>query len=269
MRKFDSLGAALKLALRDMVHQVREAQLPVVAGHLAYITILSIVPLLAVSFSIFQAFGGMEKLYDTIEPIILNNLAQAASEDAMKAIRGFITNIHAGTLGATGLVGLIFTSMAMLSSVEQAINRVWKTHVQRSLFQRVASYWLFITLGPLAMAFAVGAATSSDIPLSGILPSGTGLFIITALVFFAIYKWVPNRRVDWRPALIAGMLSAVVWNLARWSYAVYTARVLTYRNIYGSLAAVPILLLWIYIIWMVVLSGAAVTAALQKRFEFE
>lgn len=263
------LGTSLKLTGQDIVVQVRAAQLPIVAGHLAYISILSIVPLIAVSFSIFQAFGGMERLYSTIEPLIINNLAENASEDAMNAIRGFISNIHAGTLGVTGLVGLIFTSMAMLNSAEQAINRVWQTKVQRSLFHRVASYWLFVTLGPLALAIGVGAATSNNISITRLLPSGLGMFVVTVLTFSTIYKWVPNRPVHWQPALISGASTAVVWNLARWGYGVYTTHIFTYKNIYGGLAAFPILLLWIYIIWMVVLSGAAVTAALQKRFDFE
>lgn len=260
---------AFKSVMIDTGKQIQEAQLPQAASSLAYTTILSIIPLLAMSFSIFQAFGGMEKLYGTIEPLIIENLAEGSSEEAIQAIRKFIGNIHAGTLGASGLVGLIITSMTMLASIEKAINRIWKTPMTRSLFQRISSYWLFITLGPLGMGVAIGAATGSELSLAKILPSGAGLFIIVTFVFFSIYKWVPHRKVHWIPALTSAVLTALLWNLARLGYALYTKQVVTYNKIYGSLAAIPILLLWIYIIWLIVLSGAAFSAAFQKRFDFK
>lgn len=266
---FSTLKHQIALAFKDIRKQVHDAQLLLAASSLAYTTILSIIPVLALSFSIFQAFGGMEKLYATIEPMIIHYLAEGASDDAIQAIRGFITRIHAGALGATGLVGTIITSMLLLSSGETAINRVWKAPIHRSLFQRISAYWLFITLGPLALAVSVGVATSYKIPLTHLLPSGTGIFILTTLIFFLIYKFVPNRKVDWKPALIASTITAVFWNLARWGYALYTKEIVTYNKIYGSLAAIPILLVWIYIIWLIILTGAAVTAALQKRFDFE
>jgi membrane protein len=262
-----SVARTVVLVLRDTRELIQSAQLLMVASSLAYTTILSIIPLLAVSFSIFQAFGGLDKLYATIEPVVINNLAEGSSEEVMVQIRHFIGNIHAGALGAGGMVGLIFTCMSMLFSAEKAINRVWNAPMNRTLFQRVSSYWLLITLGPLAMAFMLGAGISAQIPLTRYLPSGTGGFLLAIGLFFVTYKFVPHRRVHWMPALIAAWVTAVAWNVARLGYAVYTSKVLTYSKIYGSLGAVPILLLWIYIIWVVILSGAALGAALQKRAE--
>lgn len=267
--QFSGMMRQIRLALRDIGREIRDAQLMLFASSLAYTTILSLIPLLAVSLSIFQAFGGMERLYETIEPLIIQYLAENASDEATRTIRSFIGNIHAGALGATGLIGLIFTSMALLSSAETAINRVWKAEIKRSLFHRIAGYWLFITLGPVAMAFAVGTATSAQVPLQHLIPSGTGSFLLSTLVFFAIYKWVPNRNVDWKPALISATLISILMSLARAGYGLYTKNFVSYDKIYGSLAAIPILLFWIYIVWLVILTGAAVTVALQKRFNFE
>jgi len=255
--------------MRDIVTVVREAQLPLAASSLAYVTVLSIVPLLAVSFSIFQAFGGIERLYEVIEPFIIENLAQGSSEQAMAAIRGFIGNIHANAIGVTGFIGLIITSMSLLSNVENAINRVWKAPQTRTLFHRFSSYWLFITLGPIAWAAMIGFATSRDLPLNQLMPSGTVSFMAEIGFFFLVYKYVPARFVAWRPALIAGLITAILWHLGRWGYVEYTKRVLTYKNIYGGLAAFPILLVWIYIVWLIILTGAAVTSALQKRVDFK
>ncbi len=249
----------------DTFKQIKEVQLLTVASSLAYTTILSIIPVLAVSFAIFQAFGGMQKVYGVIEPIILSYLAEGADEKAIQTLHSFIGNIHAGTVGVGGLIGLIFTSMSMLFSAEKAINLIWKAPLTRSLFQRVSAYWLFITLGPLALSIAVGFATSSNFSLWGLLPNGTGMFLISIALFFCVYKWVPHVVVKWPFALISAAITATFFNLARVGYSLYTKKVVTYNAVYGSLGAVPILLLWIYIVWVIVLTGAALTAAMQKR----
>lgn len=244
--------------------QIKDAQLFLVASSLAYTTILSIIPLLALSFAIFEAFGGMKKLFDTIEPFILSNLAQGTSEEVITIIQSFVKNAHTSAVGVSGFIGLMITSMSMLSSIENAINRVWQTRNTRTWFQRFSTHWLFITLGPIAFAFALGIATSNEYPIAKLLPGGTGTFVLTATGFFCLYKFVPNCPVRWNHALISGVMTSVFWNFARLAYSVYTRRILSYHKIYGSLGAVPILLLWIYIAWIVVLAGAALTAALQK-----
>src|SRR5687768_455968 len=102
-----SLLSRMDWVWKDTWYHIREAQIPLVASSLAYTTILSVIPLLAVSFAIFKAFGGLEKLYAVIEPMVLEYLAESASREAMQAIQGFIGKIHAGKVGAGGLIGLI------------------------------------------------------------------------------------------------------------------------------------------------------------------
>jgi len=252
--------------IQDTLKRGREAELPVSASSLAYTTILSVIPLIAVSFSIFKAFGGLENLYGTIEPFVFENLAEGSDEKTLETIRSFIGNIHAGSLGVGGLVGLLFTSMSMLSSIEKSINRIWKAPLTRSLFQRITLYWFFITLGPLGLAVAIGAATSLDLPLSKFLPSGTPFFFILVAVFYGMYRYVPHRRVHWKSALISATGAAFVWLIAKMGYGIYVRKVVSYDRIYGSLGAIPILLVWIYLAWLVVLTGAAVSASLQHRF---
>jgi membrane protein len=251
--------------ISDTADQMKKAQLLMVASSLAYTTIMSIVPLLAVSFAIFKAFGGMQRIFDIVEPLILSYLTEGTSEEVIKTLHGFIDNAHTTVVGIGGMVGLILTSMVMLSNAENAINLVWQAKVSRPLFQRIASYWLFITLGPLALSIAVGAATSSNLPLAHLLPSGTGLFLIAIAGFYCVYKFVPQTQVKWQIALLSAFVTASIWNLARYSYVLYTKHAVSYNNVYGSLGAIPILLLWIYILWVIVLGGAAFAAALQRR----
>jgi membrane protein len=251
----------------EIVEQISDAELPSAASSLAYTTILSLVPLLAVSLSIFKAFGGLEKIYASLEPFIIENLAEGADEQAMHAIRGFISNTHAGTLGITGMIGLVATSMVLLASVEKAFNKVWKAPLRRPLFQRIASYWFFLTLGPLGAAALIALATS-DRPLLAWIPNAVWLFLSSAGMFSLVNKYVPHRPVHWVPAWAAGSVTALFWVLARALYSLYTHHIVTYDKIYGSLGAVPILLLWVYIVWLVILGGAAIAVTLQKRFDF-
>jgi membrane protein len=256
-----------KQILKDTQFVINDAQLFTTASSLAYTTILSIIPVLALSFVIFRAFGGLERLYNTLEPFILSNLSQGTSKDVMQRISGLINNVSAGTIGAGGFLGLIFTSMSLMLSIENSFNRIWKVVNTRSWFHRIASYWLFITLGPLALSVGLGIATSSHFPLTQFLPSWSGGFALVACLLTLVYKYVPNTQVRWKYALISGFWTTVIWNLTRLGYDLYVARIASYNRIYGSLAAIPILLFWIYLTWLAILAGAALTATFQKRLE--
>lgn len=246
---------------------MRKDHLYMVASSLAYTTILSIIPVLAVSFAVFHAFGGLENLFETVEPFILSHLAHGTGKEAVNTLKGFITNTRATAVGAGGFIGLIVTTMLMFQSAENAINHIWGAVVRRSFFQRLASYWLLVTLGPMALAIGVGMATSSGLPVTQWLPSGSGIILLGVGMLFVVYQFVPNCQVNWRYSFISASLAGLIWNLAKEGYEIYTVKFLSYNKIYGSLGAIPILLVWIYIMWLILLSGAALGATLQKRFD--
>jgi len=268
-RRISAVHFEFKALALDVYKQIAGTHLFTEAAGLAYTTILSIIPALAVSFATFKLFGGMDKVYALIEPLIIRNLAEG-SDETIAAIHGFISNVHTGAIGLSGFVGLVITSMCLFYSIETAINNIWRTPMRKGelwILRRIAYYWLFITMGPLALAVAAGAASSMNMPFGKVLPSGLGFFLATAAFFYAVFKLVPNKKVHWQAALIAAILTAAGWSVAKTSYAIYIRHVMTYHKIYGSLGAVPILLLWIYIIWVIVLSGSAVAAALQKQID--
>ncbi len=269
MQKFViSIPRRLRQVAIDTLSQMREAQLLLTASSLAYITILSLVPLLAISFAVFQAFGGLDKLYERVQPLILDNLAEGTSDQVTASIEGFIRNIHSTTVGVGGFLGLIFTSMSMLANIESAFNRIWKTANSRSLFQKFSTYWLFITLGPLALSITVGLATSTHLSLvTHLVPQWVVMFLVSVFALFGIYKAVPNCRVDWKFSLLAAAVTTLGFNLTRVIFNIYIRQFASYNRIYGSVAAVPILLFWIYIVWVILLAGASLNAALQKRLE--
>ena len=261
------IGSGFRPILIDTWAHIREAKLLLVASSLAYTTILSIVPLLAVSFSIFQAFGGLDNLFLKIEPFLLENLAQSAGSEALETIKGFVSRIHGGAIGGLGFVFLIATCMSMLNRTEVSINHIWKSPIRRKFFERITSYWFFITVGPLAIAIAFGALASVKMEFGKLLPTGAGGFTIGVLFFYGLYKWFPNRHVYWLSALLGAVFTTLCWTVARSGYGFYIREVVNYSKIYGSLGAIPIFLLWIYLIWIIVLAGAAFSAAVQKRMD--
>ncbi len=213
------------------------------------------------SFALFHAFGGTEKLYHTLEPLILSHLAQGSGEEAIQTLQKLILQARSSVLGIGGFVGLLLTSISMLHSVEKAVNQIWQTPLRRGWFQRLSNYWLLLTLGPLGLS---GLATLALLMGHGPLRS-LGFLGIAVLVFFGIYKWVPNTRVQARYAWISAALTAIAWQLARIGFGLYTKNFAAYNKIYGSLGAIPILLLWIDLIWVILLAGSALTASMQKR----
>ena len=243
---------------------IKNAEVMSVASSLAYTTILSIIPLLALTFSFFHILGGSQQMYQQIEPWILSNLAEEAGTDAITKLREFINNTHAGIVGFTGLIGLIITSFLMLDSIEHAVNRIWHAPIRRKFYKRVLFYSIFLIAGPIGLAFLIGIAASFQIPLRQYFPTGTGFFLILTFIFTAIYRWVPNCKVKWKYAFVTGCITSTIWTLARWGYSIYIAKIVNYHGVYGSLGAVPILLLWTYIAWVIILTGAAITATLQE-----
>ena len=247
----------IKKVFSETVQEINSAEIPLAASSLSYTTILSVIPLIAVSFSIFKAFGGLEKFQPVIETFIFENLAEGSDKKTLELFRSFVSNIHAGTLGVTGFFALLITSMSMLSSIDKSINRVWGTNVKRSFFQRITSYWFFVTLGPVVLAFAMG--------LTRILHPEIAFALIFCSVFFSMYFYIPNTKVHPYSAVLGAIWSTLLWDISRYGYNLYVQKVVTYNKIYGSLGAVPILMLWIYIAWLIVLSGAALSSTLQKK----
>jgi membrane protein len=257
---------AKKLAsiVKETIHQINRAQLMMAASSLAYTTILSIIPLLAVSFAVFQIFGGMEKFYSLVEPFILSNLAEGVNEQVTKLLEGFISNVHPTRLGIVGVTGLIFTGVSMLSSIEGAINRVWEVPLKRTWPHRLLAYCFFVVIGPIALAIILGFATSKDYPVSKLVPSSVATFFIIAGVLSIAYQLIPDTRVSPKFSFLGGFITALALTVAHLIYHLYISKMISYHKIYGSLGAVPVLLLWVYILWLIVLIGSAFTASLQR-----
>lgn len=242
-----------------------DADVSILAESLSFETVLSLVPLLAVGLSVFKAFGGFEALYKEVEPFILSNFVAASGTHAAQFIQDSIARIQTQTLGAAGAAGLLYTSTRLFMSVEKAVRQVYHERSTRISLRRVAGFWLLLFLGPLAFAVALGAIGSKNFGLLKILPHNALAFMATFVGFLMINRLLPVRQVSWRSAVIASGVAAVGIVLAQTFYASITTTFLRYSKIYGSLASIPIFLLWILVLWWICLGGVALCATLEEK----
>ncbi|XLZ71629.1 YihY family inner membrane protein [Massilia sp. SR12] len=258
--------------LRDLVQfgrrRLREESLPQVAGGLTFTTVFALVPVLTIALAIFTTFPMFNTFRSALEAYFIKSvMPKAISNTILSYLTMFASK--ATRLSAVGAVMLVLTSVAMLSMIERAFNRIWRVKNERRFVRRVLVYWALITLGPLLVGVSLSLSSHIFDATSDLVGAVTGpifytllSILLTTLAFTLLYMTVPNRTVDWRDALCGGALAAVAFELAKRGFAVFITQVPTYSKIYGALAALPLFLLWIYVSWLITLLGALLTAAL-------
>jgi membrane protein len=266
--------------LRILVIAVRslfEGTLTHTASSLAYTTLVSLVPTLAVALSLFKAMGGLESVRERLQELIIANLAVGAQAHVGDYLEKFIGNVNAGAIGGVGVAGLFVTTVSLLSVIEDAFNRIWGVAVKRPYFQRFTIYTTLILFAPLLLGVSMSvtatvASASAVQQILAVVPFGADALamlarviplLLSALVFTLMYRVMPNTKIRNDSALIGGLTAAILWELLKVGYAVYSARAVNYSAIYGTLAAIPLFLLWIYLTWLVILFGAELAHAVE------
>jgi len=250
----------------------QEDNIKVPAGHLAYVTLLSIVPCLAVVFYMLSAFPVFSELKSIIEDLIYNNFVPTSGDAIQEHMTGFIENTK--KMSMMGIGSLIVIALLLISTIDQTINRIWRCHTKRSIVQAFTIYWTILSLGPMIIGGSVALSSYffSIIQQGGFLSAGQQLlsyipFIFSWLAFAGVYTLVPHQRVSFRYALLGGFVAALLFSLATDLFSLYLTNFPTQQIIYGALAVIPILFVWIYFSWLIVLIGAEVTATLEEYLE--
>jgi membrane protein len=269
------LGAPRKVVifmarvLHMLVRELLGGQLNLRAMSLVYTTLLSLVPLLAVSFSALKGFG----VHDQIKPMLYNFLKPLGPEGAGVADRiiSFVDNVEVGVLGSLGMVLLVSTVISLLQKIEKAFNFIWHVEHLRPIIRRISSYLGVVLIGPVLLFIAT--ILSSDIarhliaikPFAAVLLSAGGLlpYILVCLAFTFIYIFMPNTRVRVRAALVGGVIAGMVWKITGWGFAVFIASSSKYAAIYSSFAILILLLIWLYMSWLILLVGSQVAFFVQ------
>ena len=247
------------------------------AGALAYTTLVSLVPLSVAVFAMFSAFPVFQPARDTLVNFVFANFVPAAGEAVQNAMLGFADN--ASKLTGISILVMLFSALAMMISIEGRLNRIWRVHAPRSWGSRLLLYWAALTLGPVLVVSSI--AIASYVTALPFLHGAVGQvgavarsllttlpFLATFFTLWLMYTGIPSCPVPRRDAAIGALLGAVLFEVARWGFSMFVQHAHTYQQIYGVLAAIPILLLWIYLSWVIVILSASIAASMSA-FKYE
>jgi membrane protein len=267
-------GVRLMRFVIVIIRDVVQGELTLWTMSLVYTTLLSMVPLLALSFSVLKAFG----VHNQVEPLLDNLLAPLGEQgqEVSSRLIEFIERMNVGVLGTLGLALLIYTVVSLMQKIEESFNAIWHVTQLRSIAERFSRYLSVLLIGPLLVFAAIGitaSAMSSQIvqavlaiePLGSLVLAGGKLvpYLLVIGAFTFVYVFVPNTRVMLLPALAAGVFGGILWQSAGWAFAAFVVSSARYSAIYSSFAVLVLFLIWLYVSWLVLLIGADVSFYLQ------
>jgi len=250
----------------------REDRLGVTASSLTFTTTMALVPFVTVVLAVFTAFPMFAKFQLVLQKWLLESLIP---DNIARQVLGYLTQFagQASKLGVVGVALLFTTAVALILTIDHTLNSIWRVRQPRPLGQRVLVYWAAMTLGPLLLGISLSItsyAISASSGVVNVMPGGVQL-LLDALQFFlmaggmaAMYHYVPNTQVKWAHAWSGGLFVSAGFELAKKLLALYLSKVPTYSVVYGAFATVPIMLIWIYVAWVIVLLGAVISAYLPS-----
>lgn len=257
--------------LRNVLHRCKQDRITVSAGHLAYVSLLSLVPFIVVFFSILSAFPAFSEVRAQLEQYVFSNFIPTSSDVLQKHMTNFVEN--ASKMGAVSILFLVVVALALISNVDRTLNHIWQTKSERPRIYTFSIYWMVLTLAPLLIgvsvlvsSYLVGLADYAEEYTPGISDILLKIvpFVTSVIAFFILYIVVPNKRISPKHALSGAVLAASLFELSKKLFALYIENFPSYQVIYGAIAVVPILFVWVYLSWIVVLFSAEFTRGLEK-----
>ena len=253
------------------IKRITKEQVHITAGYLSYVTLMSLVPLIVVMLSVMTAFPIFADIKEIIENFVYQNFMPAAGDVVKEHIGGFVAN--ASKMSAIAITFLFLFALLLISAIDTSLNKIWQVTTKRRVITAFSMYWMVLTLGPVLVGSSI-AATSYIVSLISIGDYdifGLSNIALRALPIFAsigafliLYMIVPNKVVSIKHALFGATLAAILFEIAKKGFAFYITQLPSYEAIYGALAGIPILFLWVYLSWLVVLFGALFTVTLEK-----
>lgn len=280
LSSLDKFKVFLIQSLRLIYTIVRESierEITLRSMSLVYTTLLSLIPLIALSFSILKAFGVVDT---QLEPLLNKFLVPLGSKgvEISHRILEFVKNMKVGVLGIVGLLLLIYTVISLVNKLESSLNHIWKVKKGRSISRIFSDYLSIILIGPV-LIFALFGLTASLLgntftqKLSSIGPLGALItlfagkllpFIVVMAIFTFVYMAIPNVRVNFRSALLGGFVAGIAWQAVGWIFATFVATSAQYAAIYSGFAVLILFLIWLYLSWLILLIGCEVSYCHQN-----
>jgi membrane protein len=267
LRKTPSLVYFLTLAWRRFT----EERCLQIASSLTFTALLALVPIITVTLTLISAFPVFRELMLNVQQFLVENMLPQSAENIALYFERFAEN--AARLTAVGVAFLFVTAMIVLLTIDRALNQIWRVRRRRPAVQSVFIYWALLTVGPLLIGASLSLTSwlvsqsvglVKDVPFAGKLVLRLVPILLTGIAFTLVYIAIPNRRVLIRDALSGGFLAALAFEGMKHGFAAYITHFPTHKVVYGAFASVPIFLLWIYLSWLVVLSGAVIAAVMPE-----
>ncbi len=265
-----SLLRISKLYLKYLFKRIKEDRIIFYAGYLSYVTLLSLVPLLAVVFSAFSLFPVFSKWRGEVEEFVFKNFVPSLGETIQDHFIEFIEN--ATKMTPIGLIVLIMVALLLIYSIDHTLNQIWRVQKNRRLVVSFSIYWVVLTLGPLLLGTSL-LATSYLLSLTGFEENtllavkkifiGLLPYLASFLIFLLLYLMVPNTQVHFWSAISGAFIASIMFEISKYLFALYLTNFSVYQAIYGALAIIPLLFVWVYVSWVVILIGAQVAATLD------
>lgn len=255
---------------RLFVKHCQQDRITVSAGHLAYVSLLSLVPFIMVFFTILSAFPAFAESREELEALIFGNLLPQASDQLQQYMAKFVGN--ASGMGAVGILSLVVVALLLISNIDKTLNRIWQSKSDRPIIFTFAIYWMVLTLGPLLIgssvlvsSYLLGLATYAKEYTPGLTTLLLKMvpFLTSITAFFIVYMLVPNKRINPKYAISGAFVAALLFEASKKAFAFYITSFPSYQLIYGALAIIPILFVWVYLSWVVVLIGAEFTHVIE------
>jgi len=265
MRRY---AQAIFRILRETIAHSKRTRVDVMAGSLAFTTILSIAPLLAVMFVGFQMFGLFDYGYEKLQPFLIDNLTTGAGTAVQNHLRLFLKKTRSTTVGAAGISGLLLTAILFYNQCTQALDQIFEVQQRRKVVRRLTKGALVIFIGPVLLAASLGITAMIATQIKFLPFSGSIIAIVINIIAFTLfYRFLPNYRIPDRILLETATIMGILFECAKGGYAFYAKRAVSYSKIYGSFAAIPLFFIWVYVSWYLVLLGASLARSLRIRKE--
>ena len=242
-----------------------------VAASLGFTSLLALVPLMSVAFSLFGALPVFSGWLEAAEQFVLDIFVPTVGEGVQRSLLGFVRKTT--RLSTIGSVGLFVTAILLLNTIDATFNRIWRVKRTRRSFFRLLLLFVFLLTGPLILAASLATTTFvMALPYVSETVDSFGLrtiiltmlpVVATCLLLAFMYQWIPNIPVRWRYAFSGAAVAAILFEMAKYLFALYISWFPTYELLYGALAAIPLLLIWIYVSWLIVLLGAEIAYNLE------
>jgi len=251
--------------LKEIAKQCLDDRCPQIAASLAYTTLLAIIPLSVIVYKIYTAAFIAPAWQQKSQDFIFESLSPTTAEQVRQYL--FDSAIQANSISIVGLLMLLLSVLLLMYTIDSALNNIWKINTPRHLARRVVVYLGLLIFGPLMISFSLFiSAYLTSLPLISALFGETIEsvifywlpFTVSWLALMMLYKWVPDCDVKWQQAFLGGTVAALLSEIAKNGFILYVSYFQIYELLYGALAAIPLLLIWIYLTWLIVLIGAEV-----------